>query len=940
MGISELWDVLKPGFDERISLQRLVSEFIQHNSRCPRVAVDGYMFLFHSTYTTMDDESLVIRNFMSKVYYLISLNVSVVVVFDGQFKPEKLRNLKAEESQLKAEESRLKTEESRLKSTPNDDIQQLESMFGDETQQLKPISDVSEMSKRNDSNTDPTTTEGSRSIRPDCIINDKYRAGYLVTPPDENEQIRSEYLSANDNFQSHKYLRANDNLESHNSKTTGLKDYDTEFSKFKRINPKSYNEFFPLITVLKETLKQNKIDYLQAPGEGEAQCSYLQRFGVVDYVISNDVDALVFGATKVLRNFNRFKEDVTNSPKKGSNLKTSTKFYVTPVDMANVEQRTGLTTERLVFLATLRGGDYSLGVKKIGIANATRLALCGTKFATFYHRDLTKKELKTKVEREPLPDFTKLLMQCVIQESSSKVYVWNQIQEPEKRTKGLKLFLKLLNSKIHTNARDIFGRNLTITDGLLIDEYYVLLYLFPFVTFEVYKFLPNTLSFGEFSAQEEDLNLGANSRSSIEKVPRMNNLRPETIIGWLNIIYKEDGDIIQAFQARYDTLTFTTVLGIPQNYSGRIKTIIARLISHTEIGDIPTNELVKITNEKVDDEVQMYMLKYDPFAVGKLFPRSWEHNNPPDTSSPRLEFVWLPLELVKILNPFLIRDYETSKSQRVSPSKKIKLQSTTLDSFGLRNGLISPTKNRSPSKILDIKTPYLNPDDSPGKELCLSNNVSPKKLSFSPISPKRRKKNVVLPGQKNIDTFFSSTVPNPFTEELSKEHEEFNPVKLIALREDLRPIEQHLQQYPRKRNHILNESDGSGPNSHHWSRNKSNSSITKIIEEHSGPLIDPGLGNKPREFVPQSAHRFTNFNVDVQAPNDDSDKEHSVILISTNHDPNNGGDASNDNKSDDVSIAEIFPQEFFKELPHNMHKNIFDEDYNDVILIVSSLDED
>ena len=36
----------------------------------------------------------------------------------------------------------------------------------------------------------------------------------------------------------------------------------------------------------------------------------------------------------------------------------------------------------------------------------------------------------------------------------------------------------------------------------------------------------------------------------------------------------------------------------------------------------------------------MYMLKYDPFAVGKLFPRSWEHNNPPGTSSyPRLEFV-------------------------------------------------------------------------------------------------------------------------------------------------------------------------------------------------------------------------------------------------------------------------------------------------------------
>ena len=877
----------------------------------------------------MDDESLVIRNFMSKVYYLISLNVSVVVVFDGQFKPEKLRNLKEDESQLN--------------SIPNE-IQQLESR----------ISNVREVSKRNDLDTDPSITERSRIIRPDSDINDKYRAGYLVTP-DENEQIRSEYLRENDNYKylgandNYKHLRANDNYKSHNSKTTGPKDYDTEFSKFKRMNPKSYNELFPLISLLKEQLKLNKIDYLQAPGEGEAQCSYLQRFGVVDYVISNDVDALVFGATKVLRNFNRFKEDVTNSPKKGSNLKASTKFYVTPVDMAKVEQRTGLTTERLVFLATLRGGDYSLGVKKIGIANATRLALCGTKFATFHHRDLTRKELKTKkiktkklktkLESEPLPDFTKLLMRCVVQESSSKVYVWNQVQEPEKRTKALKPFLKLLNSKIHTNARDIFGRNLSITDGLLIDEYYVLLYLFPVVSFEVYKFLPNTLSFGEFSAPEEDLNLGANSTPYIEKVPRMNNLRPETIIGWLNIIYKEDGDVIQAFQARYDPPTFTTVLGIPQNYSGRIKTIIARLISHTEIGDIPIDELVKITNEKIDDEIQMYMLKYDPFAVGKLFPRSWENNNPPDTSSsPRLESVWLPAELVKILNPFLIRDYETSKIQRVSPSKKIKLQSTTLDNFGLRNGLLSPTKNGSPSKIWNMKEPYLNLDDSPRKELCLSSNVSPKKLSFGSISPKRRKKNLVLPGQKNIDTFFSSTVPTPFTEELNKEHEEFNPVKLLALREDLRPIEKNLQQYSRKKNHILNESAGSGPNSLHWFSDKSISSINKSIEEPSGPLIDSGLENVPKELVPQSAHRFSNFNVDLQDPNDDFDNERSVILISADHDPYNGG--SNDNKSDDVSIAEIFPQEFFKELPHNMHKTVVDEDYNDVILIVSSLDED
>lgn len=43
---------------------------------------------------------------------------------------------------------------------------------------------------------------------------------------------------------------------------------------------------------------------LQAPGEGEATCAALNASDLVDACITNDVDALLFGAKKVYKSFN------------------------------------------------------------------------------------------------------------------------------------------------------------------------------------------------------------------------------------------------------------------------------------------------------------------------------------------------------------------------------------------------------------------------------------------------------------------------------------------------------------------------------------------------------------------------------------------------------------------------------------------------------------
>ena len=41
----------------------------------------------------------------------------------------------------------------------------------------------------------------------------------------------------------------------------------------------------------------------QAPGEAEAELAYLNRIGVIDAIITDDVDTFLFGATMLIRKF-------------------------------------------------------------------------------------------------------------------------------------------------------------------------------------------------------------------------------------------------------------------------------------------------------------------------------------------------------------------------------------------------------------------------------------------------------------------------------------------------------------------------------------------------------------------------------------------------------------------------------------------------------------
>ncbi|KAH8168954.1 XPG i-region domain-containing protein [Sarocladium implicatum] len=104
-----------------------------------------------------------------------------------------------------------------------------------------------------------------------------------------------------------------------------------------------------------------------APGEAEAECALLQQHGIVDAVLSEDVDTIMFGCTKTLRNWSA----------EGKSAKTPT--HVTMYDVNDIKQAgLGLDREGMVLVALMSGGDYLPdGIPGCGVKVACEAAKAG-----------------------------------------------------------------------------------------------------------------------------------------------------------------------------------------------------------------------------------------------------------------------------------------------------------------------------------------------------------------------------------------------------------------------------------------------------------------------------------------------------------------------------------------------------------------------------------
>lgn len=97
------------------------------------------------------------------------------------------------------------------------------------------------------------------------------------------------------------------------------------------------------------------IPFMYAPMEAEAQCSYMINCGLVDAVISDDSDVLIFGGTSVYR----------NAFKKGKRIQRYT--------LSLIKDVLGIDRMKLIEFAYLFGGDYTEGIYGIGAATAREI---------------------------------------------------------------------------------------------------------------------------------------------------------------------------------------------------------------------------------------------------------------------------------------------------------------------------------------------------------------------------------------------------------------------------------------------------------------------------------------------------------------------------------------------------------------------------------------
>lgn len=104
-----------------------------------------------------------------------------------------------------------------------------------------------------------------------------------------------------------------------------------------------------------------------APGEAEAECAKLQKEGVVDAALSNDIDTVMFGSKLTFMNFSK-------ASSRSAGAATHVSVYRAEESGANVMLDRG----GMVLFALLSGGDYlPAGVPKCGPKLAAEIARAG-----------------------------------------------------------------------------------------------------------------------------------------------------------------------------------------------------------------------------------------------------------------------------------------------------------------------------------------------------------------------------------------------------------------------------------------------------------------------------------------------------------------------------------------------------------------------------------
>ncbi|KAL0956100.1 hypothetical protein HGRIS_002268 [Hohenbuehelia grisea] len=128
----------------------------------------------------------------------------------------------------------------------------------------------------------------------------------------------------------------------------------------------------------KDLLDAFGMEWREASGEAEAELAYLNKSGVIDAVLTDDVDALIFGAKVLIKNAGVTLSGNKSKPALDQNGKIS-KYHVMMFSDDEIKNNPDvqLTRGGLILIAMLSGGDYHAGPDRIGAKGAYGLARCG-----------------------------------------------------------------------------------------------------------------------------------------------------------------------------------------------------------------------------------------------------------------------------------------------------------------------------------------------------------------------------------------------------------------------------------------------------------------------------------------------------------------------------------------------------------------------------------
>ena len=164
---------------------------------------------------------------------------------------------------------------------------------------------------------------------------------------------------------------------------------DTAISKLSNINinhiekckltKKTFSITTKQITELKLLLDYIGINYIEAPGEAEAQCAAMNIANKCDGVVTEDWDAVLFGCKKMLKDF-------------------SNKTSVIEIDVVKLMDELGINQEQLIDLCSILGNDYCTGIS--GVTGIKPIDIYKkfkkSQFDMYIFLDLLRKENKIK----------------------------------------------------------------------------------------------------------------------------------------------------------------------------------------------------------------------------------------------------------------------------------------------------------------------------------------------------------------------------------------------------------------------------------------------------------------------------------------------------------------------------------------------------------------